>query len=103
MEKLKHKLKVIIIFISVVISMIGCTAENENNIIPPASAHEESKPTENINNVEYEIYSDKFEDINPENDTNMIVNYPQIRNLSNKNREQVINKLLEHEAISSFW
>ena len=83
--------------------MIGCTTESENDIVPLAGAQEGSNTAENSNDVEYEMYSDKFEDINPENDTNMVVHYPQIKNFRDKNREKVINKLIEWSAIGGYW
>ena len=54
-------------------------------------------------NMSYSIIHNQFEDINEENDTHTVIEYPSIVGLKDKNREKVVNEIIKNAAINDYF
>lgn len=104
----------VVLNIIILLLLYGCssksheksiTDESESKIIQEESQNsimQEEKDLYLIKDDEYQIYYEKFTVNNEDTNTDVLIEYPQVRNMKSQEIEKNVNKLLKEKAISVY-
>ncbi|MNC05631.1 hypothetical protein D3C75_531210 [compost metagenome] len=93
-------------FLVVMLALIfsGCSGNTQkNNFTDGKTVHgQNNSPGKEVQTEEEEIYFERFAVRNIEKHTDILIEYPQIKNMKSLEKETKINKLLKEKAISDY-
>ena len=80
--------RLIIVAVSILLTLQSCGSKNEVSDIPPP---------------EYKIDTAKFENINPEKDIEIVIEYPQLSQLEDISIEDKVNEIIKGAALEPYY